>query len=643
MNGAPPAVAAASRRRRRRRIFACLGLLGVWLLCELFGVIAWTFGTGSMFTFERAAAARAAAREGSGASALATKEAAAAQNAISAVSAAHPYLGFVYDATRDIGVPLSPWGFVDDAPPLRRRAPDRFVLGVVGGSVSLQLAVYAEAELVAALQRSPSLAGKTIDVVRLGLGGYKQPQQLLAIELLLALGGEFDCIVNLDGYNEIALVDENLPHGVPAWYPRSWARLQDGKPAPDQLQRLGHLAVLREQRGELAATAETMAWSPLWQFVWWWRDQKRVERIGALRVAIERAAVAPAFAVTGPGIGGQTPDAARQEMVALWARASRQLHAVCKAHGIHYCHFLQPNQYVAGQKPIGAEEAKVALVDDARGQAVAAFYPRLQAEGEALARSGVPFTDLTGIFRDHAEPLYNDACCHLNLAGNRILAEHVAAGVRRQLELAGLVVRKLVAEPARLDLTSPLGRQRLRIVATDDRGQTHDLGGVGFGVRYGSDPAGLVAVNPDGGVAALRRGSGTIQVEYGGVSMAVPFTTAWPDHFEGGDGRAMADGAMPRLQVGPRADGAFAVQCSGMPETPYRVLVLGRRPLPESPVGAELGDLTTVPVAGPGQAAHLSVPAPTAGDAPWFLRLYCLDATATKVLAASPTVVCTGA
>jgi hypothetical protein len=256
---------------------------------------------------------------------------AAAQAAARLGVVLHPYLGYVDDAAavEVFGFPISNFGFVDGAPPLRVARPDRFVVGLVGGSVALQLGLYGGDALAAALQRSPALASKRVEVVRLAVGGWKQPQQLFVVQLLTMLGGHFDCIVNLDGFNEVALVEENVPFGVPAWFPRSWARLAEAAPTGDQLLRLGRLAVLRDERVAGATAAGSWWWSPTVQFLWWSRDQDRQARIRVLQAEIEHAP-AISFAATGPGTGGSSVDAARAEMAALWRRGSVALRTLCR-------------------------------------------------------------------------------------------------------------------------------------------------------------------------------------------------------------------------------------------------------------------------------------------------------------------------
>src|SRR5688572_15832143 len=122
----------------------------------------------------------------------------------------HPYLGYVQDPTRTAN--FSPLGFPDSR--LRIHAPDpaRVVIGIFGGSFAEGLAYEAGSSLAERLRRSPRFAGKEVIVLRLGMGGYKQPQQMLALAYLLSLGMHFDVVVSLDGLNEVALpVADNLP------------------------------------------------------------------------------------------------------------------------------------------------------------------------------------------------------------------------------------------------------------------------------------------------------------------------------------------------------------------------------------------------------------------------------------------------
>jgi hypothetical protein len=98
--------------------------------------------------------------------------------------------------------------------------------------------------------------------------------------------------------------------------------------------------------------------------------------------------------------------------------------------GLRYLHFLQPNQYVEGSKPLSDAERASAYdpaSDWCRG--VRGGYPLLQAEGQGLRAEGIAFEDLTEIFKTQEATLYRDTCCHLDLEGNRQLAREVAGRI----------------------------------------------------------------------------------------------------------------------------------------------------------------------------------------------------------------------
>ena len=644
MNGSAPQRAGPATgtstgrgRPRRRLLFVGLLVLLAWGVVEVLGFVGWWLQTGACFTFDRAAAVRAEARADLPAADRAAEDAVRAadpQRAVHAGSVVHPYLGFVDDRALGhvAGYPISPFGFLDERSPVRARDPATFIVGLVGGSVALQLGLYAEPELAAALQRSPSTAGRRVEFVRLCLGGYKQPQQLLAVSMVLALGGHFDLVINLDGFNEVALVGENVPLGVPAWFPRGWARLLDTVPNGAQLRRLGQLAVLREQRAARIDVAESLWWSPLCQFAWRALDRSLQAQIGALVVAAERAPAGDGFAVRGPGTGGATVATAQAEMAALWRRSSIALHGLCKAHGIPYVHCLQPNQYVPGSKPIGAAEAAVAFApsDDGPRAAVVAGYPLLLQEAPALRTAGVPFHDLTGIFRDHPEPVYADNCCHFDRTGNQLLAEHVAAAARRTLDGEPGAIARLEVQPAVLAWTSPLQAQRLVVLAIGADGRAFDVSGEGDGTRIASEPAGAVVVAADGSLRATHRGSGELLVQCRGALVRVPFTASWADLVDGGDARPGADGEQLQLSADWH-DGKLMLRHTGTGPG-LRVLALANEPLPagDRPPERLLG-LSLLPLAGADDA--LVVPVPAAGTL--FARAYLVAAATGAVTAAS--------
>ncbi|AMV37179.1 SGNH/GDSL hydrolase family protein [Planctomyces sp. SH-PL62] len=357
-------------------------------------------------------------------------------------SQVHPFVGYVRDPRPDSGVvrqsdgrtmPVSNFGYVDDKDPIHKREPGKLIVGIFGGSVASYFGVNGVSRLEQALRRSPEFADKKFVFVNAALGGYKQPQQLTTLAYLTALGAEFDLVVNIDGFNEVALHElENAGHHVFPAFPRSWhARVGMNDP------RLGsaraELNNLEDRRITWSRWASTSPWrwSIVANLVWKLQD-RRLEwsSYSITKGHQELKDQAGPYVATGPlrEFGGR--DELFEHMVSIWSNSSLAIHALCRQNGTRYVHFLQPNQYVADSKPMDAAELRVAFnADHPYRRGVEAGYPLLLREGQALRERGVAFHDLTGIFRDHPESLYIDDCCHYNQAGLEIMAEAVARAI----------------------------------------------------------------------------------------------------------------------------------------------------------------------------------------------------------------------
>jgi hypothetical protein len=109
-----------------------------------------------------------------------------------------------------------------------------------------------------------------VEVVRLALGGYKQPQQLMLLSHLLALGERFDAVVELDGFNEIVLpIVENVPKDVAADFPRSWYFFTESSLPIPVVELLGERRLLLEKRARLArAFPRLLRASPTANLAW---------------------------------------------------------------------------------------------------------------------------------------------------------------------------------------------------------------------------------------------------------------------------------------------------------------------------------------------------------------------------------------
>lgn len=345
-----------------------------------------------------------------------------------------PFVGFVLDPTaagpafRDVhGLPINSYGFIDSGEPIRSRSPQRRIVAITGGSVAYFFSVHGVAELERGLRRRPGWGDVELTFVRLALGGLKQPQQLAAIQYLQALGAEFDLVINIDGFNEVALFPSETDGSSLSYaFPRGWPALVGETPDPVFTQLVGKLALYRSlsTRWDRLFEGWLPARSSAASLLWLAGHRQIHRRIGwAEVVASRRAGATDRFAATGPPNSFESEQEMRQALVDLWARSSALLGRACAASGIEYLHVLQPNQYAEHSKPLSPEELASSYAPNSPiAVAAAAGYRLLPAAGRDLAASGTPFLDLTRIFDGDPETVYIDSCCHLNERGYERMA-----------------------------------------------------------------------------------------------------------------------------------------------------------------------------------------------------------------------------
>jgi hypothetical protein len=350
----------------------------------------------------------------------------------------HPYLGFVLDRDFNLvarlergGADCLEYGFSFCEPGLfHAAAPHQVVVAITGGSVARNLAVQVDDLLRDELRRLRPEFERVV-ILNLALPGYKQPQQLMSLAWVLALGAHFDAVVNIDGYNDVALAPlENVPMGVFPFYPRGWP-LHVSNFDPDFQIQVGEIRVLRRTRAELAAAFERAPWhySLTAGLIWTRLDRLLAHAIAKLEVALvtDSDTADASFRVTGPRKTYGKAQEMYVDLAAVWERCSQQMAHLAKGNGAVYLHFLQPNQYVPNSKRFTAEErAKAVGEKDPAARPVRAAYPILQASGVELQRHGVRFFDLTGLFEHETETIYVDRCCHVNERGNELMARKVA-------------------------------------------------------------------------------------------------------------------------------------------------------------------------------------------------------------------------
>ena len=323
----------------------------------------------------------------------------------------HPYYGYTEPSpTADLNRMHPP-----------QTGENTVVIGVLGGSVAYQLTPYFRS---AALRyfADNTLAKKPV-ILNLGYYGMRQPQQLHIVSQLLALGGGFDIIVNLDGFNTLTESHRNFQSGVFPFFPATWQIL-----IPRTVEEIALIGNIRVLRAELTALRQASQSSPFrtsaaWGLLNRYRSQRLENRI--LRLNYDLAVTETSYSLERHGPAGNFSNTAEvhEEAVRVWYRSSALLSLIADRTGADYYHFLQPNQYVPDSKPLSPEELRRFYKPDWAARAdYPQTYPLLVQYSQELQRQGVHYFDLTQIFADHPETLYSDRCCHLNARGNELLA-----------------------------------------------------------------------------------------------------------------------------------------------------------------------------------------------------------------------------
>jgi hypothetical protein len=203
------------RNRHKRILFSVVTLLIVAAACELVGrAVYWSrFGEGYRREWILQVGGEAPAGPELGAD-EALDELDRSRPRWLRTDILHPYLGF----TRQEGDFDAGLGLVANGPLMAERGDSRVVVALTGGSVASYCAPVLESEFNRRLEASGS--ARRVRIQNLAQHGFKQPQQLMALTFALTLGARFDLVVNLDGFNEVALAEVNVLDGVHPAYPR---------------------------------------------------------------------------------------------------------------------------------------------------------------------------------------------------------------------------------------------------------------------------------------------------------------------------------------------------------------------------------------------------------------------------------------
>lgn len=340
----------------------------------------------------------------------------------------HPYLGFVsipHDTYNEFCLP--------GINPIIKKSPEQLNVVIMGGSVAKDLYTYSGDRLKEKLEVSEKYRDKNVNLVVFALGGFKQPQQLLALNYFMALGAEYDVVINLDGFNEIVLpYSDNLPFHVYPSYPRHWNIYARKKLDTKVILLMGKQAIEKEkqQQCKISLSQSIARYSNFRLFLWQISNNQKRNAIAALEAEVRHVMENSESNYQATGIYTDIKDTTTffRDQAEFWRRSSEQISHISKSAGFEYYHFLQPNQYVAGSKKLTKEEMQIAYEQEPFSYKDAAQkgYPMLIEEGTKLVSKNINFVDLTMLFKNDNRTIYNDKCCHYNQLGYDLIADRIA-------------------------------------------------------------------------------------------------------------------------------------------------------------------------------------------------------------------------
>ena len=245
-------------------------------------------------------------------------------------------------------------------------------------------------------------------------GGSKQPQQLFKLYYLLLLGEKFDVVINLDGFNEVALsLSENKTLALPPIYPRSFSRLVHASGSLD-------ISCVPEAN----KLAKTYSWLPAVELYHLYRTTRCYH---AINRTFEDDATSNISKLS--NFTFINDERLFESVTEIWRRSSAEIELVAQARGFDYIHVVQPNQYVPNSKIFSEVERRDLVHDPLYGPPAKRFYSLLTFDAGQQPQH---YLDLRYLFETNSETLYRDYCCHFTNKGMAYIAEAI---VDRNLEI----------------------------------------------------------------------------------------------------------------------------------------------------------------------------------------------------------------
>jgi len=361
----------------------------------------------------------------------------------------HPFFGFIQKPGPDFrpGFKINNYGFISPYDyPFKKTKKNQFVIGIFGGSVASDFSIFQIQNKILPqyLKQVPGLQDKEFIILSFATGGYKQPQQLLILNYFLALGQELDLVVNIDGFNEVALSNINNKNQIDLAMPSNQHILPLISLANNSLSTKAMQATLRikENKTRINEGLESLQHCSLAAcdaltsvYV-----QNLVNSYRRDVIAFEKERGQQQQDDEGSVIyinknkSVLEDSAAFEQMAWNWAKSSIFMHKVLSASNVPYFHVLQPNQYYQTKRVFGDAEKRIAFNNDTPyDQSVEIGYPALLSKFPNLQKNQINILNGVKVFDKTKDIVYVDSCCHYNQAGEVIFSNYVGSSILESL------------------------------------------------------------------------------------------------------------------------------------------------------------------------------------------------------------------
>ena len=345
----------------------------------------------------------------------------------------HPYFGFIN--------PPNYFGL-----PLKKTSKNQFFIGIFGGSVAQRFYDYEAQHHVLAkmLQPLPEFQSKEIVILKFANQAHKQPQQLLTMNYFLAVGQELDMVINIDGFNEVALSYLNNKAGTEVSMPNDYIFSPLIALANKDFSS-GHLALALEvlelkQRVQNThdrlsecrlATCYMLRWAQAKYLLNQYRE--KLQAFSQLKTEAGKGSLIYLKRIEKPLDDAE----ALERIVDLWFNSSLGMNDLLEARKIPYFEFIQPNQYYSTNRQFSVDEQKIAFDEKSQyKEGTIKGYPKLLAKVSSLQAAGVKVFNAVSVFDETSNIVYGDNCCHYNDAGNDVLARYIGQSIATVLNTA---------------------------------------------------------------------------------------------------------------------------------------------------------------------------------------------------------------